>query len=60
MMTVFVAMAELEDGNRAIERAYMNREDAEVAAKAMIKELEEQMQWENMIPIVEEIELVIE
>jgi hypothetical protein len=60
MMTIYVAMAELEDGNRAIERAYMNKETAEQASKDMVKELEEKMQWQNMTPIVEEIELVFD
>ena len=41
MMTVFIAMAELDDGNRSIDRAYLTHESAEKAAKNMIKELEE-------------------
>lgn len=53
-------MAELEDGNRTFERAYFNKQSAEKAAKDMVKELNEQLQWENMTPIVEEIELVNE
>jgi len=53
-------MAELEDGSRSIERAYLNRDAAEQAVQLMIKELEEQTHWTNMIPIIEEIELVNE
>lgn len=60
MMTIYIAMAELEGGNRTFEKAYLTKESAERASAAMIKELEEHMQWENMIPIVEEIELVNE
>lgn len=59
-MIIYIAMAELEDGSRSIERAYLNRDAAEQAVQLMIKELEEQTHWTNMIPIIEEIELVNE
>ena len=60
MTTIYIAMAELEDGNRTFERAYFNKQSAQKAAQDMVKELNEQLQWENMTPIVEEIELVDE
>ena len=60
MTTIYIAMAELDDGNRTFERAYFDKQSAEKAAKDMVKELTEQLQWENLIPIVEEIELIDE
>lgn len=57
MKKIYIAMAEMLDGNRIFERAYITRAAAEAAIVDMIKEIEENTDWEVM-PAIEEIELV--
>ena len=52
-------MAEMSDGNRIFERAYTTRAAAEAAIVVMIKEIDENTDWE-VVPGVEEMELVDE
>ena len=58
MKKIFIAMAETEDGSRAIGNAYITYQRAHQAALDMIKEIETNMGWKMMTPLVEEIELV--
>jgi len=50
-------MAEFEDGNRIFERAYNTFEEAELAAKQMVEDIQTNTDW-KVAPIVEDIELV--
>jgi len=59
MNKIYLAMAELEDGNRIFERAYSTRVAAEKACDTMIKDIRENTDW-NVAPVVEELELVNE
>lgn len=52
-------MAEFEDGNRMIERAYRTYEAANTAANEMIKDVQANTNWQ-VVPIVEDIELINE
>ena len=54
---IYLACAEGDDEQRAIERAYIDRNQAEAAAKKMANELKEHMGW-KMEPHVEELDLV--
>ena len=57
MKKIYIAMAELSDGNRIFERAYTTHAAAEAALSSMIVEIEENTDWQ-VIPIVEEMDLV--
>ena len=59
MKKIYIAMAELADGNRIFERAYTTHQAAETALVSMIKEIEENTDW-KVVPAIEEIELVDE
>ncbi len=50
-------MAELTDGNRVFERAYVTRKAAELAVADMIIQIRENTEW-NVVPVIEEMELV--
>ena len=52
-------MAEMPDGNRIFERAYRSRISAEQACEAMIKDIEENTDWQ-VVPVIEDLELVDE
>lgn len=58
-MKIYIAMAELEDGNRMFERAYTSYSAAKKAAEEMVVDVQKNTNWE-VIPIVEDIELVDE
>ena len=58
-MKIYLAMAEMPDGNRMFERAYMTEVEAAHAADAMVKDVNENTEW-DVHPVVEEVELVIE
>jgi hypothetical protein len=58
-MKIYIAMAELEDGNRMFERAYKTYSAAEIAAQKMIDDVHANTNW-TVVPIVEDIELVDE
>jgi len=58
-MKIYIAMAEFEDGNRMIERAYRTYEAANTAANEMIKDVQANTNWQ-VVPIVEDIELINE
>jgi hypothetical protein len=57
MKKIYIAMAEMSNGNRIFERAYTTHSAAEAAVVDMIKEIKENTDWE-VVPVVEEIELV--
>jgi len=57
MKKIYLAMAEFEDGNRIFERAYNTFEEAELAAKQMVEDIQTNTDW-KVAPIVEDIELV--
>jgi hypothetical protein len=59
MKKIYLAMAEMDDGNRIFERAYSTRQAAEKACDVMIKDIRENTDW-NVAPIVEELELIDE
>lgn len=59
MKKIYIAMAEMSDGNRIFERAYTTRAAAEAAIVVMIKEIDENTDWE-VVPVIEEMELVDE
>jgi len=59
MTKIYIAMAEMEDGNRIFERAYTTQAAAERAVVEMIKEVEANTDW-RVVPAVEEMELVDE
>lgn len=59
MTKIYLAMAEMEDGNRIFERAYKTFDRAEQACKDMIKDITENTDW-KVVPIVEEVELIDE
>ena len=52
-------MAEMSDGNRMFERAYMTEVEAARAADVMAIDVNENTEWQ-VHPVVEEVELVIE
>jgi hypothetical protein len=54
---IYIAMAETQDMDRVFGSAYTTYEKAEKAAKEMITEIEDNMDW-KLIPLVEEIDLV--
>jgi hypothetical protein len=58
-MKIYIAMAELNDGNRIFERAYTTLQAAEKAADEMVKDINTNTNW-NVVPIIEETELVYE
>jgi hypothetical protein len=57
MTKIYIAMAELTDGNRVFERAYVTRKAAELAVADMIIQIRENTEW-NVVPVIEEMELV--
>lgn len=59
MKKIYIAMAEMEDGNRVFERAYTTKEAAEKACIEMIKDIRENTDW-RVVPVVEDMELVDE
>lgn len=59
MKKIYLAMAEMEDGNRIFERAYSTRESAEKATDEMIKDIRENTDW-KVAPVVEELDLIDE
>ena len=52
-------MAEMQNGNRIFERAYLTQVRAEQACQEMIKDITENTDW-KVVPVVEELELVDE
>jgi len=56
-MKIYIAMAEFEDGNRMIERAYRTYEAAKIAANEMIKDVESNTNWQ-VVPVIEELDLI--
>jgi len=58
-MKIYIAMAELNDGNRMFERAYRTHEAAQQAAEEMVADVHKNTTWQ-VIPIVEDLELVDE
>lgn len=59
MTKIYLAMAEMEDGNRIFERAYKTFDRAEQACEDMIKDIKDNTDW-KVVPVVEELELVDE
>lgn len=57
---IYIAMAEFEDGNKVFERAYITQEAARRATEAMIADIEAGAGLGNLIPSVEEIDLIDE
>ena len=57
-MKIYLAMAEMADGSRMFERAYLSEAEAQAAAEAMITDVHGGTNWE-LTPIVEETELVL-
>lgn len=55
-MKIYLAMAEFEDGNRIIDKAYRSYEQAKNAATEMIKDIEANTDW-KVSPIIEDIDL---
>ena len=53
-------MAEFEDGNKVFERAYITQDAARRATEAMIADIEAGAGLGNLIPSVEEIDLIDE
>jgi hypothetical protein len=58
-MKIYIAMAELPDGNRMYERAYYSYEAAKQAAQAMVEDVNQNTDF-NVIPVVEDLELIDE
>ncbi len=58
-MKIYIAMAEMPDGNRMFERAYKTYSAAKKAAEEMVNDVNSNTTWQVM-PIVEDIELVDE
>jgi hypothetical protein len=58
-MKIYLAMAEMEDGNRIMENAYRTKQAAESAAKLMADDLTQGAKW-NVIPLVEDMDLIDE
>lgn len=58
-MRIYIAMAEMEDGNRIWENAYRTRQAAESAAKSMVKDITEGAKW-RVVPLVEDMDLIDE
>lgn len=56
-MIVYLASAVNVDGDRAMERLYYTKEQAQAASEAMCKELKEKANW-DYYPMIEEMELV--
>jgi hypothetical protein len=56
-MKIYLAMAELEDGNRMFERAYRTYEAAKRAAEEMVLDVNKNTNWQ-VTPIIEDVELV--
>jgi hypothetical protein len=59
MTKIYLAMAEMQNGNRIFERAYLTQVRAEQACQEMIKDITENTDW-KVVPVVEELELVDE
>ena len=58
-MKIYLAMAEMQDGNRVFERAYLTEVEAARAADEMVVDVNANTDWQ-VIPVVEAIELVIQ
>jgi hypothetical protein len=58
-MKIYIAMAEMEDGNRIMENAYKTKQAAESAAKAMAQDVKSGASW-TVFPIIEELDLIDE
>ena len=58
-MKIYLAMAELEDGNRMFDRAYKTYPAAKKAAEDMVVDVQKNTNLQ-VIPIVEDIELIDE
>lgn len=58
-MKIYIAMAETEDGNRIMEKAYRTQAAAESAVALMVKDITENAGWQ-VIPVVEELDFVDE
>lgn len=58
-MKIYIAMAEMRDGNRIFGSAYLSEKEAARAADDMVTEVNANTDWE-VVPIVEDIELVLE
>jgi hypothetical protein len=56
-MKIYIAMAQLNDGSRAIESAYTSYDSAFSAAAAMVEDMQKNGGM-NSIPIVEEMDLI--
>ena len=52
-------MAEMPDGNRMFERAYLTEIEAARAADEMVKDVNGNTEW-DVHPVVEEVDLVVE
>ena len=57
-MKIYLAMAEMPDGNRIFERAYLSEVEAAHAAEAMVKDVNDNTDMQ-VVPIVEDVELVL-
>lgn len=57
-MKIYLAMAEMPDGNRIFERAYLSEVEAAHAAEAMVKDVNNNTDMQ-VVPIVEDVELVL-
>ena len=58
-MKIYLAMAEMPDGNRIFERAYLSEVEAARAAEAMVKDVNNNTDMQ-VAPVVEDVELVVE
>lgn len=58
-MKIYIAMAEMEDGNRILENAYITKKAAHKAANSMVVDLIEGAKW-KVVPLVEEMDLIDE
>jgi hypothetical protein len=57
-MKIYLAMAEMPDGNRIFERAYLTEVEAAQAAESMVKDVNDNTDMQ-VAPVVEDIELVL-
>jgi hypothetical protein len=57
MKKIFIAMAETEAGDRVFGNAYLTYQKAYAASLEMIKEVQDNMEWQ-LSPIVDEIDLI--
>ena len=58
-MKIYIAMAEMESGNRIFDRAFLSYNEALAAAEEMVADVNANTDWQ-VIPIVEDIELVLD